>query len=63
VQPFAVESTGRLGAAAQDLLNHVCRDKAQDLRSFLFDMSYVLASSKGRLLSTCRRRLANRQDR
>jgi hypothetical protein len=62
VQPFAIESTGRLGAFAKALLDHVCRDKAQDLHSFLFDVSYVLASAKGRLISTCRRRLANRQN-
>jgi hypothetical protein len=63
VQPFALESTGRLGATAKGLLNHICRDNAQDLKSFLFDTSYILASAKGRLLSTCRQRLAMRNNR
>jgi hypothetical protein len=60
IQPFAIESTGRLGPAAQALLHYVCRDQDQALRAFLFDLSFILASKKGHLLATCRRRLANR---
>ena len=60
IQPFAIESTGRIGPAAKALLDHVCRDKPQEVQAFLFDLSFILASAKGRLLATCRRRLLNR---
>jgi hypothetical protein len=60
VVPFAVESTGRLGPAAQALLNRLCadEDKARILGAFNSDLSFILASAKGHLLSVCRSRLA-----
>jgi hypothetical protein len=60
VEPFAVESTGRLGPSAQALLTKLCagEDKAQALRDFLFELSFILAAAKGRLLSACRSRLS-----
>jgi hypothetical protein len=64
VAPFAVESTGRLGPAAQALLNRLCadEDKAHILGAFNSDLSFILASAKGRLLSVCRNRLAVQDD-
>jgi hypothetical protein len=60
VVPFAVESTGRLGPAAQALLNRLCADegKARILGAFNSDLSFILASAKGHRLSVCRSRLA-----
>ena len=44
VTPFAVESTGRLGPAAKELLALVCADRPSSLRYFLTDM--VTASKR-----------------
>jgi hypothetical protein len=60
VKPFAIESTGRLGAEAHALLTHVCRDNPRELKAFLFDLSFILAVAKGRLLTCCRTRLTTR---
>jgi hypothetical protein len=64
VEPFAIESTGRLGPAAQALLNKFCTKdiNAQALRDFLFDTSFILAAYKGSILAACRSKLARGTD-
>jgi hypothetical protein len=64
LEPFAVESTGRLGPSAQALLSKFCPGdaQAQALRDFLFDLSFICAATKGKLLSACRSRLSRRNE-
>jgi hypothetical protein len=64
MEPFAIESTGRLGPSAQALLTKFCTKdiNAQALRDFLFDTSFILATSKGNILAECRRKLARRNE-
>jgi hypothetical protein len=57
---FAVEATGRLGQRAKELLAHICRDQGHLLRAFYHDLAFLLAASRGRLISGCRRRLIDR---
>ena len=58
VTPFAIESTGRLGPAAADLLPFLCVDHPAHLKFYIKDLSICLAASIGRLLSFSRGRIA-----
>ena len=56
VTPFAVESTGRLGPAAKELLALVCADRPSSLRYFLTDISICLAAHLGNMVAASKRR-------
>lgn len=55
--PFCVESSGRLGKEACNLLEMICRDHPRPYRRFIRDLSCILARHTGMALSYCRSRL------
>ena len=62
IAPFALESTGRIGPMAHECLSIFCKDHPRLLRRFRDDVSHICASYLGKILSSCRRRLADRDN-
>jgi hypothetical protein len=61
--PFAVEATGRIGPAARRLLEEVGRGQERATKTMMRDLDHICASFRGRILSACRQRLADVNER
>lgn len=54
---FSIEATGRLHEEGRDFLMRICQQHKELLKTFHFDISFVLASARGRSMAYCRKRM------
>jgi hypothetical protein len=58
LMPFALESSGRFGPSATNILNFVCADHPAQLKFYIRDVSICMAANTGRIINFSRGRVA-----